>query len=123
MTLSLCKLDKDLAPVRLVTVPFLPMVFDFVNLSGVVGSRLRRKEPNHPDLPANSTGDVIVMAKLIDMYTHNNNDGSDNQPNTHRHAHTLSHTDTHTRRTGWKNMERERESARAHAPHTLGSVD
>jgi hypothetical protein len=122
LTLSLCKLDKDLAPVIFVRVPFLSIVFDFVNLSGVVGSRLRRKEPNHPDLPANSTGDVIVMAKLIDMYTHNNNDGSDNQPtNTHTQArtHTESHRHTHTRRAGWKKME----SARAHAPHTLGSVD
>lgn len=113
MTLSLCKLDKDLAPVIFVRVPFLSIVFDLVNLSGVVGSRLRRKEPNHPDLPANSTGDVIVMAKLIDMYTHNNNDGNDNQPtHTHRHAHTLSHIDTHTHVERAGRIWRERKSAR-----------
>lgn len=70
-------------------------MFVLLNLSGVelrLLLRFLRNESNHPVLATNSTGDVIVMAKLIDMYTHTHtkhtrthNDGSDNQPNTLTH--------------------------------------
>jgi hypothetical protein len=82
-----CKLDKDLAPVMVVvaTLPFIKALLVFVNLSGVelkLLLRFLRNEPNHPVLPANSTGDVIVMAKLIDMYTHTHTPNTPNKKQT-----------------------------------------
>ena len=52
-------------------------------LGGLVGEltlllrRFRRNESNHPALPVTSTGDVIVMARLIGIHR-----GDDNEPNT-----------------------------------------